>query len=83
MRELQEEIGIQKATIKAIHSQQSMNESDGKAYFNVYYEVSDILGTILNAEPDKCSELVFYSLRELRDERVVPYVYRALESIEQ
>lgn len=79
IRELEEEIGINPLKLKIVLSQQSMNIHDGKTYFNSFFEVYDYTGSITNNEPDKCSELIYYSLEELENEKIVPYVYEALE----
>lgn len=83
IRELEEEIGIKPLKLKIVLSQQSMNIQDGKTYFNSFFEVSDYSGSVTNSEPDKCSELIYYSLEELGNEKVVPYVYEALGLIQK
>jgi ADP-ribose pyrophosphatase YjhB (NUDIX family) len=82
-RELKEEINIKNPYLKMIHSQQSINQSDGRTYYNFYFEVSEYTDTIVNLESEKCSELLFLDTDCLEKEKVAPYVKVALEEIKK
>lgn len=60
-----------------------MNTEDEKRYLNIFFEVSEYSGSITNAEPEKCSELIFLSPEELKEQKVVPYVREALCSLQE
>lgn len=81
IRELSEELNISHAQLYVSHTQQSKSKEDTKVYFNAYFEIDFFDGAIKNQEPDKCSELIFLSLDELKDQKVVPYVHHALDCI--
>ena len=81
IREFEEEIGIIATKLHVLVSQQSINIDDWMTYFNAFFEVESYTGIISNNEIDKCSELIFLSLDAIKDEKVVPYVLQALESI--
>ena len=70
------------ATVRYNYQQHFFKQTeDTKVYFNAYFEIDFFDGAIKNQEPDKCSELIFLSLDELKDQKVVPYVHHALDCI--
>jgi mutator protein MutT len=82
-RELREEIGIEIIESRMIFSQQSKHIQDWITYFNFLFEILSYSWEISNQEPEKCSELRFAHLSDLKNkEPIVPYVKNALENIE-
>ena len=81
IRELEEEIGIVATELHVSLTQQSSNISDGMTYFNAFFEVSSYTGKITNIEIDKCSELIFLTIEELQQEKIIPYVLHAIRSL--
>lgn len=74
-RELREEVGVAAADAQLIHLQHDVNDG----WLRAFFKVERWQGEPRNAEPDKCSELV-WAARPLPDD-VAPYVGRALAHI--
>lgn len=55
------------------------NRSDGAEYIDFFVAAERWRGEIVNAEPQKCSELAWYPLDRLPP-NTIPYVRRALEN---
>jgi len=51
-------------------------------YMGIFLSPKKYTGTITNMEPDKCTELAFYSINDLPD-NMIPEVKAALKTIQQ
>jgi 8-oxo-dGTP pyrophosphatase MutT (NUDIX family) len=82
-RELREEIGIEvnPAELAVVHIMQRRTP-DGQERFEIFLEVTQYTGTIINAEPHKCDDLRFFSLAALPD-NTIDYIRAALGAIAQ
>lgn len=79
VREAKEEAGIT-LTAEALRLVHVMHKHAERV--SLFYETEEWSGQIHNAEPDKCSDLAFYTIAEKRDV-MVPYVRQALGCIEK
>ncbi|WP_028552615.1 NUDIX hydrolase [Paenibacillus sp. UNC451MF] len=78
IREAREEAGviIDPSEIKVVGVMHRKNTSS--EWIDFYLLVNSWQGMITNAEPHKCEELKWFSLRELPD-NIIPYIRKAIE----
>ncbi|HEX7057522.1 MAG TPA: NUDIX domain-containing protein [Bacilli bacterium] len=77
VREAKEEAGItiDPQDVRMVGVMHRKSDSDRLDFF---VEVTRWSGEIVNAEPDKCAELIWYSLHDLPDGMMIPYVRKAI-----
>lgn len=85
MREAKEESGIilHKENIRmkhVMHRPSDMDRSEERVDF--FFVATQWHGEIINTEPEKCSDLSWFSLQQLPD-NTIPYVRQALEYIQK
>lgn len=88
IREAKEEVGVelQADDLKLVHTQHRQVNADDKGGYDgheridLFFEVIDWQGETFIAEPDKCSELVWYPLGGMPAD-VIPEVRSALDRI--
>ena len=83
IREAKEEIGItiSKANMRLVHTSHQICD-DASERLNMFFEVYDWDGEIINNEPKKCAELTWFSIDNL-PENIVPYIAHVLENIKK
>jgi 8-oxo-dGTP diphosphatase len=84
VREAKEEVGVtlQVENLKFVHAIHRRAEEDlAEERIDLYFEVLAWEGEIINAEPHKCSELVWAAASDLPDD-VIPYVRSVIEEVQ-
>ena len=83
IREAREETGIalQKDDLRLSHVLHYTSEVDGYKSLMLFFEAEKWKGDIMNTEPDKCSDLSWFSLDAL-PANTIPYVRQVLECIQ-
>jgi 8-oxo-dGTP diphosphatase len=83
IREAKEEAGITliPEDLKIVHITHRFNGID-RVYFSTYMKAEKWQGEIINAEPDKCDDLKWFSLDNI-PENIVPAIKFALDSIKE
>jgi ADP-ribose pyrophosphatase YjhB (NUDIX family) len=81
IREAEEEIGI-KLEYEHVRMSHVMHTLDGRETISFFLVADKWQGEIQNMEPNKCSDLSWFSVDNLPD-NMVPYVRHALECIVQ
>lgn len=81
IREGLEEVGviIKPKNLKYVHTMH--RHSQGMDWVDVYFEVADWQGNVVNAEPDMHSEVAWLDVNNF-PENIIPPVRAALEAIE-
>lgn len=77
IREAKEEVGvdINPQDLKLVHTQNRVAESGDHERINLFFETRHWQGDIVNAEPDKCSELRWTRLDTLPENLVPELTY--------
>lgn len=83
IRELYEELAItiQEMYSTVVHVAHTIQTD--RIYFNIYVEISQYTWELQNMEPEKCSEISFFSLEIIRDNPLFSYEIETLERIER
>lgn len=83
IRELNEELDINvlEKDIEVLHI--SHVDTPDRVYFNIYANVLRYSWEIKNKEPDKCSELTYFSLEDIGTDPLFSYEYETLCKINQ
>jgi ADP-ribose pyrophosphatase YjhB (NUDIX family) len=81
-REAKEELGIEltEADLGLVHVLHHRDPDEARLH--LFFRVSKWRGTIINAEPDRCSELGWFPLSHL-PEQTIPYTAEALHAIDR
>jgi ADP-ribose pyrophosphatase YjhB (NUDIX family) len=76
-REIKEEVGldIDKKNISLVHI---MHRKEADIRVDFFFVINSWKGNPMNAEPQKCDDLAWFSLTEL-PQNIVPYVQEAIE----
>jgi ADP-ribose pyrophosphatase YjhB (NUDIX family) len=85
IRELDEEIGIKvtKDDIKQVHVLHRIKSYDDiRVYFDCYFEVNSYTWDIVNLEPEKCSEIKYIDINNIKEE-VKKYFWYDLEILKK
>ncbi|MFA5917365.1 MAG: NUDIX domain-containing protein [Candidatus Gracilibacteria bacterium] len=79
IREAKEEVGIdiQENDLKVIHISHRISMGE-RVYFDIYVEAIKYTGEIKRCEGEKCSEIKFIDIDNLRDDKFVMYDIEAL-----
>lgn len=78
IREAEEETGLQLQPADMVFSS-VMHRNEGEERVDFFVHVRKWEGEPVNAEPEKCDELRWLSVREM-PENTIPYVRRAIEN---
>lgn len=77
-REAEEEVGV-RLNADCIHYSSVMHRLDGEERVDFFVSVSEWMGELRNAEPDKCDDLRWVDLDDL-PENTIPYIKIALHN---
>ena len=82
MREAKEEAGVivKPEDLRFVHLMHRKDEGEDNERADVFFLAERWEGDVKNAEPQKCSDLNWFSLDNLPD-NVIPYIRKALEYI--
>lgn len=83
VREAKEEAGIDvdAAKLKFVHVAHRLRRSEvGQERIDLFYELHEWQGEIINAEPEKCDDLSWFDIHNLPD-NMVPFVRHVLRDI--
>lgn len=82
-RELEEETGllVPESEFEQVHVMNRRNPKEGEDRIDFFFRVISWEGEPTNAEPDKCSELVWVSLDAVAEELIVPYIKFGLQAV--
>lgn len=82
VREAEEEIGvvIDPADLKLAQTAHRQSEEGDHERIDLFFEVKKWHGEPRNAEPEKCSEIGWYPLKQL-PENTIPLVHAVLENV--
>ena len=72
VREAKEELGIliDSANIKFAHLSHRVGKNGNRTYYDIYFWVNSFLGNPIIAEPNKCSELKWFSINYLPNDMI-------------
>lgn len=75
-------IDIEEQDVKLQHTAHRTFE-DGREYFDFYFDIYNFSWELKIWEPDKCSDIDYYSVTELSSVRLLQHDQLALENIEK
>ncbi|MBP6005432.1 NUDIX domain-containing protein [Candidatus Saccharibacteria bacterium] len=85
VREAKEEAGIDidPANLRFVHVAHRLSRNQvGQERIDLFYELREWQGKIINAEPEKCDDLSWFDIKDL-PENMLPFVRRVLTDIAQ
>lgn len=82
IREMKEElnINIKNENIELVHILHKIRLGD-RTYFDIFLKIKKYTWTICNNEPEKCSELKYFNINDIKKEEFMWYEIDTLEKI--